>query len=293
MGASFKDGKFQVEGFMEAMRENARMLVENLGNIQEAQSKGLSQEAVDYIKETYGAQAYLVFDEIATYGPEKIGEMNQAIVGQTTEFSAAMAQATAAGASVMQVRAKQALDQGLIDNQTFIDVVNGKIKNWTPPKVKFGTDTEAFDNIAVNAAMAADKAKTTVKVGAASSPKKGTVSIAGIAIPFSFSGFKNGGLVGALNMQGFANGGMVTGGGYGGGRSDRIPAMLSNGEYVVNSGAAARNLSTLNAINYGGASAGTGSTVNITVNPSPGMDERELASVVSQELMRQMRRGSI
>jgi hypothetical protein len=69
--------------------------------------------------------------------------------------------------------------------------------------------------------------------------------------------------------------------------------MLSNGEYVVNSGAAARNLSTLNAINYGGASGSTGSTVNITVNPSPGMDERELASVVSQELMRQMRRGSI
>jgi hypothetical protein len=292
MASSFKDGKFQVEGFMEAMKENARMLVENLGNIQEAQSKGLSQQAVDYIKETYGAQAYLVFDEIATYGPEKIAEMNQAIVGQTTEFSSAMAQATATGASVMQTRAKQALDQGLIDNQTFIDVVNGKIKNWSPPKVKFGTDTTAFDVVGINARVAADKAKATVKISAASSPKAGTIKIAGIPIPFSFSGFKNGGMVGGLNMMGYADGGMVNGG-FGGGRSDRIPAMLSNGEYVVNAAATAKNLSLLNSLNYGGQQSGMGTNVNITVNPSPGMDERELASVVSQELMRQMRRGSI
>lgn len=107
------------------------------------------------------------------------------------------------------------------------------------------------------------------------------------------TGSKNGGLIGAVNMQGFADGGIVSGGGFGGGRSDRVPAMLSNGEYVVNAMATAKNLSLLNKMNYEGASGSTGSTVNITVNPSPGMDERELASVVSQELMRQMRRGSI
>ena len=292
MASSFKDGKFQVEGFMEAMKENARMLVENLGNIQEAQSKGLSQQAVDYIKETYGAQAYLVFDEIATYGPEKIGEMNQAILGQTNEFSSAMAQATAQGASVMQIRAKQALDQGLIDNQTFIDVVNGKIKNWTPPKVKIETDTSAFTKLPNMTADAAARSATKVKISAAAQPKAGTIKIAGIPIPFSFSGFKNGGMVGGLNMLGFADGGMVTGG-FGGGRSDRIPAMLSNGEYVVNAAATAKNLSLLNSLNYGGQQSGMGTNVNITVNPSPGMDERELATVVSQELMRQMRRGSI
>jgi hypothetical protein len=279
---------------MEAMKENAKMLVENLGNIQEAQSKGLSQEAVDYIKETYGAQAYLVFDEISSYGPEKLGEMNNAILGQTAQFSSAMAQATTAGASVMQIRAKQALDQGLIDNKTFIDVVNGNIKNWTPPKVKFGTDTTAFNAIETNARMAADKASSVskIKVSAASAPKAGTIKIAGIPIPFSFSGFKNGGMVVGLNMMGYADGGMVNGG-FGGGRSDRIPAMLSNGEYVVNAAATAKNLSLLNSLNYGGQQAGMGNSVNITVNPSPGMDERELASVVSQELMRQMRRGSI
>lgn len=36
-----------------------------------------------------------------------------------------------------------------------------------------------------------------------------------------------------------------------------------------------------------------GGQVNITVNPAPGMNERELAALVSQEMMRQMRRGSI
>jgi hypothetical protein len=140
--------------------------------------------------------------------------------------------------------------------------------------------------------MAADKAKATVKISAAASPKSGTIKIAGIPIPFSFSGFKNGGMVGGLNMMGYADGGMVNGG-FGGGRSDRIPAMLSNGEYVVNAAATAKNLSLLNSLNYGGQQAGMGNSVNITVNPAPGMDERELASVVSQELMRQMRRGSI
>lgn len=293
MASSFKDGKFQVEGFMDAMKENAKKLVENLNNIQTAQANGLSQQAVDYIKETYGAQAYLVFDEIATYGPEKLAEMNNAILGQTGEFSSAMAQATAAGATQIQRQAKIAYDKGLIDNATFIGVINGTIKDWKPPAVKITADTSSFSLIETNAKLAADKAKATVKVSAVSQPKSGTVSIAGISIPFKFSGFKNGGMVGGLNMMGFANGGMVSGGGYGGGRSDRIPAMLSNGEYVVNSAATARNLSTLNAINYGGAAGSTGSTVNITVNPSPGMDERELASVVSQELMRQMRRGSI
>jgi hypothetical protein len=120
-------------------------------------------------------------------------------------------------------------------------------------------------------------------------------------------GFKNGGVIGFKNggnaLQRFAPGGQVFG--QGGPRSDRIPAMLSNGEYVVNAAATARTLPLLNAINYGvtqrNADAGTmvggggGSlmnSVNITVNPSPGMDESELAAMVSRELSAQMRRGA-
>ena len=120
-------------------------------------------------------------------------------------------------------------------------------------------------------------------------------------------GYKNGGVIGFANggnaLKRFAPGGQVFG--QGGPRSDKIPAMLSNGEYVVNAAATSRALPLLNAINYGvtqangpaGTMVGGGggslmNSVNITVNPSPGMDETELAAMVSRELSSQMRRGA-
>jgi len=54
---------------------------------------------------------------------------------------------------------------------------------------------------------------------------------------------------GKRKIAGFANGGRVWGSGTG--KSDSIPAYLSNGEYVVNAKATARNLGTLSAINGG------------------------------------------
>lgn len=122
-----------------------------------------------------------------------------------------------------------------------------------------------------------------------------------------FMGFKNNGAMGFANggnvMKRFGPGGQVFG--QGGPRSDKIPAMLSNGEYVVNAAATSRALPLLNALNYGvtqgngpaGTMVGGGggslmSSVNITVNPSPGMDETELAAMVSRELSSQMRRGA-
>lgn len=54
-----------------------------------------------------------------------------------------------------------------------------------------------------------------------------------------------GGTGGGITMQ--ADGGYIRG--PGGPRDDMIPAMLSNGEYVVNAAATARNLSTLHAMN--------------------------------------------
>jgi hypothetical protein len=75
-----------------------------------------------------------------------------------------------------------------------------------------------------------------------------------------FSSGKSGGFGGLIAglFKGFANGGAVhaaTGGrisGAGTGRSDSIPAMLSNGEYVVNAAATAKHGELLNAINSGG-----------------------------------------
>jgi hypothetical protein len=58
----------------------------------------------------------------------------------------------------------------------------------------------------------------------------------------------------AVNSMGYsapavATGGLITGPGTG--TSDEIPIWVSNREYVVNAAATARNLSLLNAINYG------------------------------------------
>ena len=99
-----------------------------------------------------------------------------------------------------------------------------------------------------------------------------------------------------------ASGGYISG--PGGPRSDLIPAMLSNGEYVVNARATARYRSLLERINSegnrfadGGAADGSRAVplggINIVVNPSPGMDERALAAAVSRRLAFEIKKGTI
>lgn len=86
----------------------------------------------------------------------------------------------------------------------------------------------------------------------------------------------------------FAPGGYVSG--PGGPTSDRVPAMLSNGEFVVNAAATDKNLALLQAINSGATL--SGSPVNILVNPSPKADEVEIANEVSRRLAFSLRRGA-
>lgn len=100
-----------------------------------------------------------------------------------------------------------------------------------------------------------------------------------------------------------ASGGYISG--PGGPRSDLIPAMLSNGEYVVNAKSTARYRSLLERINSegngfadGGAADGSkgvplGGNINIVVNPSPGMDEKALAAAVSRRLAFEIKKGTI
>lgn len=106
----------------------------------------------------------------------------------------------------------------------------------------------------------------------------------------------DGGLIGRVRQ--FANGGIArfadgSGGpvsGPGGPRSDMIPAMLSNGEYVVNAASTAKNLELLRAINAGQSVSGPG--INISVNAAPGMSEREIATLVANRLQFEMRKGA-
>ena len=102
---------------------------------------------------------------------------------------------------------------------------------------------------------------------------------------------KNGGYIG-FNSRGYAyaSGGFVSGAGTA--RSDSIPAMLSNGEYVINARATAQNRTLLDAINSNKTVA-TAPTINMVVNPSAGMDEKALAAEVSRVLAFEIRRGGL
>jgi len=98
---------------------------------------------------------------------------------------------------------------------------------------------------------------------------------------------------------GFAFGGFVSG--PGGPRSDMIPAMLSNGEYVVNARATSRYRGLLERVNRegnrfaDGGPVGSASSagINIVVNSAPGMNEKELAAAVSRRLAFEIRRGTV
>jgi hypothetical protein len=68
--------------------------------------------------------------------------------------------------------------------------------------------------------------------------------------------------------------------------------MLSNGEYVINARATAQNRDLLDAINSN-KSVATAPTINMTVNPSAGMDEKALAAEVSRVLAFEIRRGGM
>ena len=74
-------------------------------------------------------------------------------------------------------------------------------------------------------------------------------------------------------------------------RSDQIPAMISNGEFVVNARATASNLDLLNAINNNKGVGGAGNQIAITVNAAPGMDANQVAAQVARQLDAQLSRG--
>lgn len=106
---------------------------------------------------------------------------------------------------------------------------------------------------------------------------------------------------GSVKVDGKAYGGFISG--PGGPRSDMIPAMLSNGEYVVNAKSTSRYRALLERINAegnggkkfanGGMIGESGAGINIVVNPSRGMNEKELAAAVSRRLAFEIRKGTI
>lgn len=130
--------------------------------------------------------------------------------------------------------------------------------------------------VVAQAWAAAATAVSLASFGANSAP-----AIAGMATAYSFGA--------GLAAFGMADGGMVRG--PGGPRSDMVPRMLSNGEFVVNAAATRSNIGLLNAINSGSrVVSGGGISINaptsITVNSDNAEDGAEAGRRAAQEFER-------
>lgn len=107
-------------------------------------------------------------------------------------------------------------------------------------------------------------------------------------LSFKLPGFLGGGTISLPKLTELAQGGVVypkTGG---------TPALLAEAgrpervEPLDSEGLSARDRAIINEL----AGPAKGTTVNVTVNPSEGMDERELAAIVSRQIAFQLRRGA-
>lgn len=175
------------------------------------------------------------------------------------------------------------------EGKSGIEAVRGALKNKPTMDVDTQKANNAVDTLQQNIADTNGKT-VTMTVNTVVKKNGGFISA-----PYYQ---KDGGLIPAFADGGVARfaTGMVAG--KGGPRDDRVPAMLSAGEYVVNALATKRYLPLLQQLNNGSPTlgqsapaAGSSNNISIVVNPSPGMDERALATMVSKELAFQMRKG--
>lgn len=131
----------------------------------------------------------------------------------------------------------------------------------------------AIAQIGINTAVGVTKAlelpPPAGEIAAASRAALGAAQV-GIALGTTVAGFRDGGFVS----------------GPGGPREDRIPALLSDGEFIVNSAATARNRGALEAINGGGTIMSPAPVINvITEGVGPVDVERRQGANGQQEII--------
>lgn len=244
------------------------------------------QEAADA-----GVSIQQMRDDILVNGVKTIEEANRATQTQTQIFEDAVNQMSKNGLSELEKAAQQAYLNNEISLDEFISLTGTKLDNFNP-SVDVLNDITSWNNLPQTLRDIVPQSITT-KIAFKASGFEGNVS--GY---IKWLERKDGGYI-----PKFASGGLFPGGGPvsgpGGPRDDRVPAMLSAGEYVINAMATKRYKPLLQAINNGSPistnvpSGSNQPNINITVNPSPGMDERELASAISREISFQMRKGAV
>jgi hypothetical protein len=319
------EGEITFDQFLLNMQEKARQTTANIRAAAALEAAGMQADTLIALQES-GLNAVEIQAEMAARGGQvAIDQANATVLEVSGMLEKARTAAGTLTAGSLEEISFKALEQGRLTLDEFLSITGNTIAGYEAPLLSIEPDTAAFLTLpadvqaAINAAtppsmgiepeILETQVNTVIKTRFGDVPELFSVqptssSSAGIrrgsagaslTVPrWSFR--KNGGLIEPLR---FASGGMISG--LGGPRDDKIPAMLSAGEYVVNALATKRFMPLLNAINNGSPVApsnskmggSSGPNINITVNPSPGMDEKSLAFAVSRELAFQMRKGSM
>lgn len=295
----FKDGQL-VESektygsYLEEMKAKTIYNAAEIAAQNELIAAGVSATAIEEAAAA-GVSIQDMRDTVIAGGDPMIAEVNRTTSAAMSLYNSAVSQMGVDGMDAVEAGAKAAYDANIINLDEFLAVTKTSIEGYTPTQT-IKPDTKEWNDLQTKLTGYIPKNLAT------------NVSISGSLVSLTgwdrykllkkdggfIKGFADGGVI-----KGYAGGGSVFGAG--GPRADRVPAMLSAGEYVVNAMATKRFKPLLEAINNGspisangGATMGSGApNINITVNPSPGMDERELASAVSREISFQMRKGAV
>ncbi|MGL4998050.1 MAG: hypothetical protein ACRC5T_03705 [Cetobacterium sp.] len=285
-----EEGQVDFDTFLQQLRDKSIFTSKEIAAALELEQIGLSEGAIELLR-TSGLSAQEILEEVKSEGANIVAETNLLALKSTGAFDKAIQEMQNNGLSSIEIAAKYALEQGLITIDEFIALTGAKFDGYTP-EVEIEANTEAFRGI---------EAKIRSFIPGQVNVPVGLSLRTNGQFRFVSQAVKDGGMI----LPAFANGGFFSGlgpvTGAGGPRDDKVPAMLSAGEYVVNALATKRYRPLLEALNGGsptfanptaGAGASSGVNVSITVNPSAGMNEHELAKMVSQELARELRKGS-
>lgn len=327
------EGEITFDQFLLNLQDKATKATANIKAASDLALLGMNASTLEALQAS-GLSAVEIQAEVgARGGAAFIAEQNAAVLEASGMLQQAREAAGKLTSSTLNDIALASLESGNLTIEEFLNITGAEIAGYEAPLLDIQPGTEAFKNLPADVQKALNDAadpslaiepevldtvisttlstpfgeillpievKTSSKT---TSPTAGNAS--GATVDLSRYGYyaKNGGYIKPLR---FASGGYAAGfngflSGAGGPRDDRIPAMLSAGEYVVNAMSTKRFMPLLNAINNGSPVApnnmsvagGSSSNINITVNPSPGMDEKSLAFAVSRELAFQMRKGAV
>lgn len=296
----FKDGQLveSEKSYSDYLAEMKAKTIYNAAEIaaqNELLTLGVSATAIKQAADA-GVSIQKMRDDVVAGGQNAIDAANSSTQEALGTYSDAVVQMQKDGLSELEKAAQQAYLNNEISLDEFISVTGTKLDNFNP-SVDVLNDISAWNNLpATLRGLVPDTISSKINY---------TISGYGANVSgyLKFSNpneRKNGGII-----PGFANGGIFAANGTvigpGGPRDDRVSAMLSPGEYVVNALATKRYKPFLDAINNGSptfannsSTSSTGSIINnITVNPAPGMNEQDLAAAISREISFQMRKGAV